>query len=522
MRQMDRRRFLKALGAGAAMAAFPGAPGTDAAEDRRPGGRPNVVFIYTDDQDLAEVGCYGGDVLSPHTDSLARDGVMFSRFYVSSAVCSPSRYSALTGRYASRSKRLQRKFPPAGPVNIGWEPGVFGEGGTLAHALQRGGYRTGMVGKWHQGYRGPAARIPRDADPADPEIDGILKENYRNLVDSIKSCGFDYVASAYHANTDDAQNREGPWVTPQALWHHNMEWVTQGAVQFIEQCKDEPFFLYMATTLTHSPNPVRSLRTDPRSTWAGLLDDAPDVQPPRQSVLDRTREAGAAPRHAGVTWLDDGIGAVLKKVEELGLTEQTVVIFASDNGNKAKFTCYEAGARMPLIVRWPGTIPPGTVCDELASNVDLAPTILDICGVTPPPDMHTDGRSILPALKGDTGYRRESIYLEITTERAVVTDDHFKYIAVRYPPEIQKRVDRGEKYTHWCLKYGEHHHTYNAEKRYPGYFDLDQLYHLRQDPGEQRNLADDLRYRGKLEEMKALLKQYCRDLPHTYGEFKTA
>ena len=173
-----------------------------------------------------------------------------------------------------------------------------------------------------------------------------------------------------------------------------------------------------------------------------------------------------------------------------------------------------------LLARWKEVFPSGKVCSQLASNIDLAPTILDICGIKPPADMQLDGQSLLAALKAGGDYRRESLFLEITTERAVVTDDGFKYIAVRYPPDIQKQVDRGAKYDHWCRLIGDKgSNPMGADKEFPNYFDQDQLYDLNVDPREQKNLAGDPKYRQRLESMKKLLRQYSVRLPHKFGEF---
>ncbi|MEW6358626.1 MAG: sulfatase-like hydrolase/transferase [Planctomycetota bacterium] len=518
---MDRRDFLRMAGAGslAAMAALRQATGQEKGDGAAR--RPNVVLIYTDDHDLDEIGCYGGKVLSPHMDSLARDGMKFTRFYVSSAVCSPSRYNALTGRYASRSLRQQKNWPPGGPVNIGWEAGCVNEI-TLAGAMKAGGYATGMVGKWHQGTLEPLTQFLADAEPDDPKVKKALEENYAKVIAAIKSTGFDYAAAAYINNVDGG-GKDGPkrfWL-PKKLRYHNMEWVTQGALEFIEQNKERPFFLYMAPTLVHGPSPVKSMRADARITPLGYLDRAPEVQPPRQDVFARVKAAGVAENMAGVTWLDDGVGAVLKKLDEMGLAENTVVLLAGDNGNKAKFTCYDGGGLMPFVARWKGVITAGSLCDKLASNVDFAPTILALCGVAKPAEMQIDGVSFLPALKGDPGYRRDSLYLEITTERGVVTDDRFKYIAVRYLPKIQEEIAKGKKFNHWCKPAEAEDHTFNADKNYPGYYDADQLYDLNADPNEQKNLAADSAHKTKLEEMKRLLTEYCRTLPHTFGEFKT-
>jgi arylsulfatase A-like enzyme len=487
--------------------------------------RPNLVLIYTDDQDLDEIGCYRGRMATPHMDSLARDGMKFTRYYVCSAVCSPSRYNALSGRCASRSLKQQgRKYPPGGPVNIGWEAGIIGEPHTLAGVLKAGGYATGMVGKWHQGALEPMARFPAEADPDDPEIRRQLERNNEIMVRSVRSCGFDYAGAVYQNNVDGGKAGQPFWI-PRKLGYHNMEWVTACALEFIEDNKAGPFFLYMAPTLVHGPSALKSLQADPRTTPLGYV-DVPDVQPSRQSVLERARRVNAEgggrilDKAAGSIWLDDGVGAVLRKLDDLGLAEDTLVLLASDNGNVAKFTCYDGGARLPMVARWKGVIPAGAVCDRLVSNLDFAPTLFEIAGVQPPAEMVLDGQSMLKALKGDPSYRRESLFLEITTERAVVTDDGFKYIAVRYLPAVQEQVDQGRRFNHWCQPLESATHTYGADARYPGYFDQDQLYDLNTDPAERENLAHKPDEQARLARMKALLRGYSATLPHTFGEFK--
>ena len=483
--------------------------------------RPNVVLIYTDDHDLDEIGCFGGKVLTPNMDSLARDGVKFTRFYVASAVCSPSRYNALSGCYASRCLSTQQRMPTTGPANLGWESGVYGEPTCFAQALKAAGYATGMVGKWHQGGFGPFTQFAPGDDPTDPKVKAALASNYAKVIEAVKSCGFDYAASVYRDNVDGGRDPKRFWL-PKALRFHNMEWVTDGALRFIEQNKDRPFFLYLAPTLVHSPSALKSLAADPRVTPLGFLEKAPEVQPSRQSVAERVAKAGVDPSQIGSTWLDDSVGAVLKKLEELNLARNTVVLLAGDNGNKAKFTCYDGGALMPFVARWPGESKPGSICDKLVSNIDFAPTILEICGVTAPADVRRDGQSIVAALKGDAAYRRDSLMLEITTERAVVTQDGFKYIAARYTPDVLVQVKAGKKFNHWCQPLEQATHTYNADKNYPGYFDLDQLYDLNADPGEQKNLAPNPGYAGKLTQLKEVLRNYSQQLPHPFGEFKPA
>ena len=485
--------------------------------------RPNIVLIYTDDQDLDEIGCYGGKMPTPHMDGLARDGMKFTRYYVCSAVCAPSRYNVLSGRCASRSSRQQgRKYPPGGPVNIGWEAGIVGEPHNVARVLQSAGYATGMVGKWHQGQLGRIVNFDESARPDDPAVVRQLAENYDEVIRSIKSCGFDYAAAAYQNNVDGATAGKPHWL-PRALGRHNMEWVAAAALEFLEAKHDRPFFLYMAPTLVHSPSAVKSLQSDPRTTPLGYI-DIRDVMPSRESVMERARAVaaknpGLLDKAAGSIWLDDGVGAILDKLDALGLRENTLVILASDNGNVAKFSCYDGGARLPMVARWPGVVPAGAVCDELVTNLDFAPTLFAAAGATIPGDMILDGRDITAALIGDPSYERSSLFLEITTERAVVTEDGFKYIAVRYLPEVQKLVDLGRKFNHWCQPMEAATHTYNADQRYPFYFDQDQLYDLRNDPSELENLYDRTRQAGRIERMRQLIREYSSRLPHTFGEF---
>lgn len=336
----------------------------------------------------------------------------------------------------------------------------------------------------------------------------------------MQACGFGYAAALYHGNVGDAAKGAKHWL-PKPLQVHNMEWVTDGALRFIEANKARPFFLYMAPTLVHGPSPLKSLTEgDPRATPRGYLEKPPEVQPPRADVLRRVKEAGVDPKEAGSTWLDDAVGAVLKTLDELGLSKNTLVLLAGDNGNVAKFTCYDGGALMPFVARWPGVVPAGRVNDALVSNIDFAPTILELCGAKPVCAAPCDGQSIARALRGDPGYRRDSLLLEITTERAVVSRDGFKYIATRYTPEVREKIKAGKKYSHWCLPVEDENHLYGADRNYPGYFDDDQLYDLAADPREQRNLAREPAQAARLESLRAELRAYSQRLPHPFGEFK--
>ncbi|MGB2822227.1 MAG: sulfatase-like hydrolase/transferase, partial [Phycisphaerae bacterium] len=404
--------------------------------------------------------------------------------------------------------------------------------------LQRAGYATGLVGKWHNGggtsWHTPNKEIPPDADPAEAKTAAILREAQDALHSHVKRCGFDYAAAVNLGNFGSHVCR--------ALRQHNQEWITKGALDFIERNKDRPFYLYMATSLMHGPSPLKSLKSDPRITHAGLLDKSLDVQPSRESVLKRAKAAGVGERLAPATWLDDGIGAVLSKLDALHLAEDTLVIFLNDHGvERGKGSCYEGGVRTPVVIRWKGRIKPGT-SDALIQNVDFAPTILEACGVAPPRETVLDGKSLLPLLAGKVEKVHDSLYFEIGYTRAVCTE-RWKYLAFRIPPSrrltpeqrkrlsqqyARRRKDREDKefkptpdapLSHMGFPGGQDTERGNALKRYASvYHDADQLFDLKTDPGEKTNLASDPAHRATLEQMQGLLRRHLAGVPGTFAE----
>jgi arylsulfatase A-like enzyme len=474
--------------------------------------KPNVVIIYTDDHNFGHIGVYGGRVLTPNMDRIANEGVRFNRFYVSSPVCTPSRYGVLTGRYAVRSKALLERQPTDQPAFIRWNTFLSKEEKTSAHLFKEAGYATGMVGKYHLG--GEFGFLGGDESYEDPGVKDTIEAIYRTWQQNIKDvAGFDYVESLYGNNLHIIG-------VPKSMQYHNMEWITKGALDFIDRNRDRPFFLYMATTLPHVPGPLESLKADPRITAAGMLDEPiTGVQPSRESVLERTRAAGIEDENAPLTWLDDGIGAVLDRLEQYGLLENTIVVFASDHQSpQAKMTCYEAGANAPGAIMWQGHIKGGQVLDALVTNVDIVPTLLDLAGIQKPDDYQVDGTSWRPLLEGNVPELHKSLYLEVVYQRAVVTKD-WEYIAVRFPDRINQQITP-ENRREFTIEGNRGEDRYQNETQYPGYYDDDQLYDLAADRAEQHNLAGDPEYAGKLEEMKSILKEFSKDLPYAFGEFK--
>lgn len=481
---------------------------------------PNIIFIMTDDHDRETMSCFGGKVSTPHIDQLASDGLRFTQFTTTSPVCTPTRYTTLSGRYAGKAEKMVRegeKTPPHEPVSLGWNTSLEIDRPNLPKTLQAAGYRTGMVGKWHLGGLDekkltPPPSFKPDGKLSDPAIDAYLKQRQENWAAAMKAnFGFDYASRIYSSNIG------GHGKNPKAMEFHNMEWVVEGAQEFIRQSKDQPFFLYMATTVPHGPQPTPSLDQDSRITVAGLLDKAPETgMPSRSGVLERARKAGIPKDLAWTLWLDDGIGAVRRTVEELGLLENTIIIIMSDQEAVGKGSLYDRGVGAPCIVSWKGSKAAGTTSDVMAQNVDWLPTLLDVAGIPLPPEIAADGKSFAPLLRGESlpADWRTSAYSEIGLMRGVRTEK-FKYIAVRFPKGTQ--VDASAEFGTSDVP------MFNQFKRreadFPHWWDADQLYDLEKDPGEKNNLATNPAYAEVLVEMKAALSRHLKALPYGYAEF---
>ncbi|MHC4517061.1 MAG: sulfatase family protein [Planctomycetota bacterium] len=511
---MNRREFLRTCGSAAA-ALSPLA--LCLAEDRR---RPNVIFIITDDQNLDSFAFLRHKALTPNIDRLARDGVYFSRAYASSSVCTPSRYTCLTGRYASRSRhpKFLRGISAEGQTWVHWNADMtYGED-NVAKLLRRAGYVTGIVGKLH-GFElpGHSKSLRNDSDPDDPKVRTLLEADQATFARELKRHGFDFAQRLHRGNLQSMKN------FPDILRQHNPEWAVEGALDFIETNKDRPFYLYFATTLLHGPSPLRSLKSDPRATEAGLLDSPPKVQPPRKSVLERVRAVGLPESAAPATWLDDSVGAILNKLKKLNLNEDTLIVYFNDHGHEGgKGTLYEGGVRTPTIMYWPGTIMP-TVCDELVENIDFVPTILSACRVVPPEGTVIDGMDLMPVLTGRSTHTRDSLYCEIGHTRAVITK-RWKCLAFRVPPTVRQAwgADPTLRITHiHRVAGGDGTERGQGLKHYAKhYFDPDQLYDLQNDPREENSLADKPEYEHVLRKMQDLLRSHLARVPGTFGEFR--
>ena len=504
---MTRRALLQSAAvAGAALAAQPWLRQVRAQSSASR--RPNVVIISTDDRPKSQFGCYGG-METPHIDAIAAGGVRLTRFYVSTGLCAPSRYSLQTGRYPSSSPCILREFPAGGPAcpvqQIGDEHNRPAERFNLPWTMKQAGYATGIVGKWHQGFMGERFNFGSldDKPVDDPEVQAGLKHNFDLAQKAAHAAGYDFAEALYHDNVQ-------PGNFPKCVSFHNPEWVTHHALRFMQTHKDQPFFLVVNPTLVHYPPEADSLKADPRITALDIDETIPkDIMPSRESVLKRAEQRGLKGNHdAGAIWLDDSIGAIAKKLDDLGLADDTIVMVISDNGTGGKWSCYEGGVNTGAIIRWKGKIDGGKVCDDLVANVDIAPTVFDLCGVKPGRDLEMHGVSQAGLLARGEKAPRESLYLEFGYQRAVVGADGMKYLAVRYPKETHEKVLAGESKLDLAGRARGKPAT------------LDELFDIKADPHERKNLVADPSQSARLAELRVQMKRYSAQLPHTFGEFK--
>ncbi|NQU24848.1 MAG: sulfatase-like hydrolase/transferase [Candidatus Nealsonbacteria bacterium] len=336
--------------------------------------RPNVILIFADDQGTLDLNCYGStDLYTPNLDGLARRGVRFTQFYVAAPVCSPSRAALLTGRFPQRA---------GVPGNVSSHPGHEGmptEQVTVAEVLRGAGYRTAAVGKWHLG-------TTAECSPCGQGFDEFFGHK-AGCIDNL-SHFFYWVPPHFH---DLHRNNKEVYEEGQ----HFTRLMAREARRFIEESKDKPFFLYLAFNIPHYPLQAYA---EYREMFAAK----------KKMTWQRQQYA------AWTATMDDGVGEVLAKVDELKLREKTLVIFLSDHGHSIesranggggnagpyrgnKFTLWEGGLRVPCIASLPGRIPQGETRDQMGVSVDWLPTICRYCDVDVPKRI-LDGKNLMPVI----------------------------------------------------------------------------------------------------------------------------
>lgn len=478
--------------------------------------KPNIVFIFSDEIDFSYLGCYGGKYATPNLDRLAYEGMRFDNAYCASPMCTPSRFSVLTGGYPSRCEDafFKKEFPPGENPNIAWNSFINSDTRTLPRVLAEAGYVTGMAGKWHLGEHGPDwhSGLKENSDPALPEVDALLKERQANVESQLKKdSGFDAANSAVWANFDEEKVA--------ALAHHNIPWITKGAIEFLrENGKGEkPFFLYVAASTVHGPGHHLALGKDRSFTPEGRDASVAEFAEGDQEILAglEGKEEWEKHQRTGMAELDRQVGKLFETLQQLGIEENTIVIYMPDhNVEPGKATCYEKGFRVPLFVKWPGVTPPCSSASALVQGPDLFKTIAEIAGVPEEKCSTPDAHSFFSVLRdpAKTG-TRDSIYYESGFARGIKVGD-YKYIAYRPSAAVVEQMKSGKKSGAFnYLDRKKQGHSQVAMMHFPGYFDQDQLYDLGTDPFEQKNLAGDPAYAVVLADLKGKLQAKLDTFP---------
>lgn len=358
--------------------------------------RPNIVMIFSDDQGVHDVGCYGSEIPTPHIDSLAKDGIKLDQFYAASAICTPSRFGLLTGRNPSRSQdRLLSALMFL--VDEDKTRGLKSHERTIASVLKQVSYETALIGKWHLGH---------GQDSFFPHHHGF------DLAYGHTGGCVDFYTMSYGNIPDWYRNGELLDVTGYAT-----DDITDQAVQYIEGSHQEkPFFLFLPYNAPHFGKGW----DDGKNTPLNILQPHPRDLERVSFIKDPTRRKFAAM----VTALDDGIGRVLKALDEAELSDNTMVIFMTDHGGDpnyggdnqplrdGKATLFEGGIRVPCLVRWPGVIQPGTQSNEVSWAVDWFPTLAKMAGASFNESL-LDGKDLLPVLRGEASGKPRELFWEL-------------------------------------------------------------------------------------------------------------
>ena len=422
--------------------------------------KPNVVVIYTDDQGSLDLNCYGSvDLHTPSLDRLAEQGVRFTQMYSPSAICSASRAGLLTGRFPARA---------GVPGNVSSTKGHAGMPTTeitLAELLKSVGYTTGHVGKWHLGYTPETMPNGQGFDSSFGHMGGCI-DNYSH---------FFYWAGP---------NRHDLWRNGKEIHRDGeffLDMMVKEGQEFIEANRNAPFFLYWAINAPHYP-------MQGTAKWRERYKNLPS---PRRQYAEF------------VSTVDEKVGQLIETLDELGLREKTLIVFQSDHGHSteerafwgggnagpyrgAKACLFEGGIRVPSIVSLPGSIPQGEVRSQIASGCDWYPTIAEMCGCELP-DHTFDGKSLTDVIASDV---------------ADSPHDHFFWL-----------LGRG-KNAQWAVRKGDWkllgNPTDKTDRRQPVTLDKRFLVNLRQDVGEQHNLAQE--HPEKVMELEALMEQHVASI----------
>lgn len=454
---------------------FPGCESVSAQSVRGSSEKPNIIYILADDLGYGDLGSYGQEQIhTPNLDQMAEEGVRFTQHYAGSTVCAPSRSVLMTGLHSGHTPiRGNKEIMP-----IGQYPLPFSTV-TLPKLLKKAGYVTGGFGKWGLGYPGSEG-LP--SYQGFDEFFGYLGQRRSHffypefLFHDIAGRGLERVP--LEGNKVENASRPGferPGAGPPVTrGQYSQDVIIREALSFIDAHKEESFFLYVPSQIPHASLTV------PEEEMKIYLDEQGNSIFPEDTTYSAggyTKQPKPAATYAAmVTRLDRYVGLILEKLDEAGLAEKTLVMFASDNGSYTeggyhysmhnsnapfrggKRDMYEGGIRVPMIARWTGEVEAGRVSDHISGFQDILPTLAELAGITPPPNI--DGISMVPALLGEG------------------SQDQHEYLYWEFPAQGGKQAVRWGKWKAVRLDV-----TKNPNAPL-------ELYNLDEDISEQKNLAD--------------------------------
>ncbi len=375
---------------------------------------PNIIFILTDDMGYGDPGCYGQQTLkTPNIDRMAAEGIRFTQFYAGSPVCAPSRASLMTGRDPGHC-RVRGNYE-TGPNGFGGELELRPQDMTIAEVLKRAGYQTTLIGKWGLGMNGTTGEPDRKGFDT---YYGYLNQAHAHM----QFPDYLFRDGRKEMITENADGRRG---------RYSNDIFTSEAIQYIRKAGTKPFFLYLAFVTPHA-----EMLVPEDSIWdqfKGRFKETPFVMGTEGgNGIDSlgVYHSQAYPEAAFasvITHIDNDVNKILATLKELGLDENTVVMFSSDNGphkeggnnpyyfnsngeyRGIKRDVYEGGIRIPFIVKWPAMIRAGQVSMQIGAFWDILPTVAEMAGVNIN-DVPGEGYSLMPTLTGDTASQRQHPY----------------------------------------------------------------------------------------------------------------
>jgi arylsulfatase A-like enzyme len=421
---MSRRIFLQRLSLGAVAAGLPGCTGYMSGQGTKR--RPNILLIVSDDQGYHDLGCYGNtEIKTPNLDRLAAEGVRLTNFYVTWPACTPSRGSLLTGRYPQRNGTYDMfrndkvdddyLYPPE-EYAVSWEMigGMDVREVMIPRVLGQVGYVSGIFGKWDLGQLHRFLPLQRGFDDfygfTNTGIDYWTHERYG-------------VGSMWRGNTPTTEDK-GTYAT---------ELFRREALRFIQQHRNRPFFCYVPFNAPHGASNLERPRPGVQAPVEYIRKHYGDYDPGKP----HTRQAKRKRYMAAVTYMDEAIGDMLSLLDELGLADNTIVVFFSDNGGSGiadnlplrggKSRMFEGGLRVPCIVRWPAMIPSGTVCREFLTSLEILPTLCRATGAGLPDDVVLDGFDMVEVLRGKRKSPRKEMFWKRRGDKAARVEN-FKWV----------------------------------------------------------------------------------------------